>query len=599
MASPSILKCNICPRKPNFSDLSHLLTHVSSKGHLSHYFKLQVRSHQEPEASELLAAYDQWYADNNLANLLSDRMLAKEAKKGKDQGSSTTQRNPSRRTSSILPTQKENLPSFLDPRLSQPYKFDANDESVVVDTIMHGQDHHGYRWQPMAQHNPSFHPNLPMSNAWKTEPQSDSEDALSPLAQRNMKPPKIKQEVKLSTRRSRRPVTPDPFVDDASFEYEEYDNDNYQDSELRGTEEMTKLKGVLWPGMDIFDSATEQMRRKRNQKKDGTILKQMEKTSENVEPTELVFSPGGTLRKERPISGMVEDSSPLKGETPIPKKRVSRPRRPPLSQFNANAQMSDAQNRYKMRLRRQTRAVKLEEMSRQTLPFLDTSPLTRPSAMFGGRFDGIDDEYKVSFSGFGQARRGLNVYHDANESKGNLGNGNTHKPFYGPFNHSKPLSQIDMNKRPDIHQRGAIKGSNSRTLSMPEISRGKENIDPAYVQLGRNEPQGAGLGWDDQHNFAASSRYGSQYYHGFHGSYGSFADTDAFGYSYNPLSFTAPKGSQELHGKVSVPVENGELFTVAGHELTNNGPRAMSPDGTVSDIGQNDISHMYLDGLPE
>lgn len=76
-----LLVCSICPKKPSFSDTSHLLTHVGSKGHLSHLHKLQVRSHQEIEAGVQLATYNQWYQHHGLAQLLSERMVMKETKK--------------------------------------------------------------------------------------------------------------------------------------------------------------------------------------------------------------------------------------------------------------------------------------------------------------------------------------------------------------------------------------------------------------------------------------------------------------------------------------------------------------------------------------
>ena len=76
-----LLGCSICPRQQTFSDISHLLTHVSSKGHLAHYHRLTVKSHQEIAAGVQLANYNQWYQENGLAQLLSERMLMKEAKK--------------------------------------------------------------------------------------------------------------------------------------------------------------------------------------------------------------------------------------------------------------------------------------------------------------------------------------------------------------------------------------------------------------------------------------------------------------------------------------------------------------------------------------
>jgi len=79
MAS-GLLDCNICPKRPSFSDISHLLTHVGSKGHLSHLHKLQVRSHQEIPAGQQLAEYNDWYQQHDLGQLLSERLMQKEAK---------------------------------------------------------------------------------------------------------------------------------------------------------------------------------------------------------------------------------------------------------------------------------------------------------------------------------------------------------------------------------------------------------------------------------------------------------------------------------------------------------------------------------------
>lgn len=89
--------------------------------------------------------------------------------------------------------------------------------------------------------------------------------------------------------------------------------------------ESTKLKGVLWPGMNLFDSATPEMRRRRNQKKDSSVLEQLEINSREVEPMELIFSPQGSLKRQRRISSSVLDDEEefLKAETPTPS--LSRP----------------------------------------------------------------------------------------------------------------------------------------------------------------------------------------------------------------------------------------------------------------------------------
>jgi hypothetical protein len=87
------LHCNVCPKKPDFSDVSHLLTHIASKGHLSNYYRLKVKGSQDNTASKLIQDYDEWYEDWNLQDMMQERMSQKEKKRGSGSG------NASRRTS--------------------------------------------------------------------------------------------------------------------------------------------------------------------------------------------------------------------------------------------------------------------------------------------------------------------------------------------------------------------------------------------------------------------------------------------------------------------------------------------------------------------
>ena len=84
--STALLTCKICSKKPSFSDVSHLLTHVGSKGHLSQLHKLQVKSHQEIAEALQLVDYNQWYQEHGLAQLLSERLQQKEKKQAAKQG---------------------------------------------------------------------------------------------------------------------------------------------------------------------------------------------------------------------------------------------------------------------------------------------------------------------------------------------------------------------------------------------------------------------------------------------------------------------------------------------------------------------------------
>lgn len=76
--------------------------------------------------------------------------------------------------------------------------------------------------------------------------------------------------------------------------------------------EMSKLKGLVWPGMDLFDSATPEMKRKRNQRKDGSVLELMKSASASVEPTEFVWGSDGGFQRTRYIYASPSiDGSPV------------------------------------------------------------------------------------------------------------------------------------------------------------------------------------------------------------------------------------------------------------------------------------------------
>jgi hypothetical protein len=86
--------------------------------------------------------------------------------------------------------------------------------------------------------------------------------------------------------------------------------------------ERCKLKGILWPGMSMFDSATPTSRRRRNQKKDPSVLEQLEANSLEVEATETIWTPDGHFKKEKRINGKVDSSSSPWKSSPVKKLRT-------------------------------------------------------------------------------------------------------------------------------------------------------------------------------------------------------------------------------------------------------------------------------------
>jgi hypothetical protein len=65
--------------------------------------------------------------------------------------------------------------------------------------------------------------------------------------------------------------------------------------------DLSKLKGIRYPGMGLFDAASEQARRRRNQRKDESVLRLMKQTSAVIEPIECIWTEDGTFERTRDI----------------------------------------------------------------------------------------------------------------------------------------------------------------------------------------------------------------------------------------------------------------------------------------------------------
>ncbi|OSS54604.1 hypothetical protein B5807_01653 [Epicoccum nigrum] len=283
MASSSIpLLCSICPKKPKFSDVSHLLTHIASKGHLSNYYKVKVRSTHEEDSRLVIEAYDQWYADWNVEELMSDRMNQKD--KRRTRARPAARPTPSAGLETPLPrsARRRAVGGLLDPRLSEQLAIKVETDSVnSTPTPRRG---------PVLRHR-AFASHL---QYWPTDSRASSRSYTNP-------------DYETSSEYS------DPGERARRYQYAADETCAIEDDPagtangIATASESIKLKGVYWPGMDIFDSATPEMRRKRNQKKDHSVVEQLELNSQDVEATELIFTPHGSFKRQRRISSSVFD----------------------------------------------------------------------------------------------------------------------------------------------------------------------------------------------------------------------------------------------------------------------------------------------------
>ncbi|KIW17728.1 hypothetical protein PV08_04923 [Exophiala spinifera] len=352
-----LLKCSICPKQPSFSDVSHLLTHVSSKGHLSHLHKLQVRSHQEVEAGLLLINYNKWYDHHGLAGLLSERMVLKQAKKA---GRKKTAAEQGAYVTETGATAQPPQDQVMQLRRGEGSRSQRQKRSVRT-----------RRSRPILD--------------------NDSDFEYSPVKRYGFGPPQalcMHTLTKSSRSKPRRPHVVSPV------NHNIYNNDDStapRGHQPLATPEHSKLKGTIWPGMDLFDAATEEMKRKRNQKKDGSVVRHMQRLAALVEPTEVVYSPSGNMMKARHIDDLEDTSSLIDGESPIPKTKQVRPRkRQPLKEKDTNAPRL---------VKRKSRNTPLKKRARQALdqsipplPYLPSSSTGESYTLGPGFLQMEDDE---------------------------------------------------------------------------------------------------------------------------------------------------------------------------------------------------------------
>ncbi|KAL7909234.1 hypothetical protein GGI35DRAFT_449383 [Trichoderma velutinum] len=242
------LHCTVCPETPRFSDVSHLLTHIASKGHLHHETQTKLKAHQDAAASVSLQRYEQWYKDNGIEGLLVERMKAKQLKEAA--------RSKRARGVAALAASK------------QPKRKFKRTES---DTLVKNEREDFPQDFPMF---PGFYPS---------------------------------------------------------------DNDNEVQDDFFGSGGMMALKGQVWPGMGKMDLANEDMKRTRNQRKPKSVIEKMRRTSEGIEPTQVVMT--AEFEVER-VKDVYDSSSPVPDqEDATPPKKTTKPRRKrgePLAEISTN-----------------------------------------------------------------------------------------------------------------------------------------------------------------------------------------------------------------------------------------------------------------------
>lgn len=357
------LLCKICPKQPHFSDISHLLTHISSKGHLAHYFNAQVRSRKSASIRFQLEEYDDWYDKNQIENLLSKRLAQKDTKKAdgnckhpKINGTMPVKKERTNQRPAEESTAQDYLAmsdskDAIDPQLSlSAAGFDG-------DMSLQSQSHAQGGLPPLdsvslhrtrASRNRAstlVHPQprkLTLGDLSAPDSLMENNQEFWPESTRNM-PPLYPDPSGLDNYSNYAPTTtPKPVSVQArvsSPSMRSSSNDRSPTAGEPGATHFLKLKGPQYPGMALFDSASPKSQRQRNQKKEHSLLAQMEYNAAIVEPIEQIYFPEWTLKKARPITGDVE-SSPIQETSPKPKRRRGKPGKAILRELSTNAPLT-------------------------------------------------------------------------------------------------------------------------------------------------------------------------------------------------------------------------------------------------------------------
>ncbi|KHJ30789.1 putative type-2 protein geranylgeranyltransferase subunit beta protein [Erysiphe necator] len=343
---------------------------MSSKGHLAHRFKLQIRSQGEPEARQRLENFDIWYHANNLDSLLSERLAAKEQKRG----------TKSREDPCNISKAKKNLQTGRHCFAPENQTFRApiprmHQWPSTVDGV---REYRINDWQNNVNYD-----TLSDKNTLQVSPNGEVYDRLESQSNSSSRSTKDLKEKSADDS--------DEFIENA------------------------KLKGVLWPGMNLFDSATLEQKRMRNQRKGNEVLVEMMKTSEQVAPAEVSYHATGEFRASRDIFGPLSgDDSPIKD--PTPKKRKSVRRAPALKDLNTNVPRSriPSEKKTKKAVFSPKKQIDLDLSSVLTNSSLN--PLTA-GLEYNRQFQSTtdeDEEFRLTFSdNLHGKKRGFNIFQDS------------------------------------------------------------------------------------------------------------------------------------------------------------------------------------------
>ncbi|KAI0394830.1 hypothetical protein F5Y17DRAFT_237271 [Xylariaceae sp. FL0594] len=281
-SNPIPLICFVCPKNSRFSDLSHLLTHISSKGHLHNMFQLNLSRDVDESAALALAKFNDWYEKNGISALLRARKTAREQRGGTDGRSQT----PMRGSSSAAQNRgvRGGRASRRGRGSGTSKRRTRHDEEYVKDVVKLESDEDDDDEYPRGH---GYHPSPAPSYGWSQNPIYPGEQIQYPSHIGSHLEDFQEDE-------------DDSSIPEPSELHSPFPSEDTPDTVEDDTGALI-LKGVVYPGMAGFDSATEKDRRMRNQKKDPAVLMKLETNSQLVTRAEEVLDTNLAHQRTRDV----------------------------------------------------------------------------------------------------------------------------------------------------------------------------------------------------------------------------------------------------------------------------------------------------------
>lgn len=438
------LICYACEKIPTFSDLSHLLTHVSSKTHLLELYHLRLKSYGDEASAARARKFETWNSAYNIDQLVRQRMEARDEK-----GAQLQRRGqPSRDASSGRSTPRRGSRGNRGRRSSSNARG-RNHGTAHLSHIKYDPDEaldFGEDYEELVT--PSIPP-------WQHDPSSFN--ALM--------------------HRGDRDVAPQDFGDlgddNVSLTYDSSDHGSPFASEnvadnlefIEADTGALGLKGVVYPGMGLFDAAKEEQRRRRNQRKPPAVLQQLEINSTLVTTEEEVYDCDFNHQRSRDVY----DEPSIDGSEDEEEEEDDGDRRRKRRSTQAHsAAVKKAKPSYIPRTTRATTKA-MHQASRQARLTDNLTPFTRGrSSNSGGRMVGS----AVNHGSAPQAQMGLH-----NHNHGFQGEmGMYHDPMGVPNGSTDPTrSPPRIRRRQQDRMPGLVlrpgNPNNSFTSSSPSIKR--------------------------------------------------------------------------------------------------------------------------------